>query len=78
MAGVVTGLISNPMDVVKTRLMDLQKPGASPRNVLQSFGTIVSTEGIRGVYKGCMTTILRQCMFTLGTFLVLEQMRKIF
>ena len=73
MAGVVTGLVSNPLDVMKTRAMMGKTGSGKSLSILD----IAKTEGVVGFYKGCATTIGRQCTYTLGTFLVMEQLKKI-
>jgi len=75
MAGVVTGLISNPLDVMKTRAMMEKTKSTNSKSL--SIIDIAKTEGLIGFYKGCATTIGRQCTYTLGTFLVMEQLKKI-
>lgn len=59
-AGLVTSIVTCPLDVVKTRL---QNQGALTNNVIKYAGThaslkrIWSEEGIRGLYKGLGPTI---------------------
>jgi len=76
-AGVVAGVVSNPMDVVKTRLMNASpgsyKPGL--RGVVMCWVGAVQNEGVMSLYKGCGVTILRQSTFTTFTFVAMEQIR---
>ena len=74
--GVVTGLVSIPLDVMKTRAM-MEKTRSIDSGKSLSIIDIAKAEGLVGFYKGCATTIGRQCTYTLGTFLVMEQLKKI-
>ena len=75
-AGVVTGLTSNPMDVIKTRMMNAFE------GQYQGLGDCIlqtaRNEGLGGFYKGCSTTIGRQCTYTLCTFVIMEQVKRAF
>ena len=76
-AGVVAGVVSNPMDVVKTRLMNAlpgtYRPGVG--GVAMCLLSAVRNEGVTSLYKGCGVTILRQSTFTTFTFVAMEQIR---
>lgn len=74
-AGVVTGLLSNPMDVMKTRMMNTH---VKYTGILDCFISTARNEGLQGFYKGCATTIARQCAYTVGTFVAMEQIKKAF
>ena len=75
MAGVITGVASNPMDVIKTRLM---QKDAKYAGLLDCIASTARNEGLAGFYKGCATTIARQCTYTMGTFVVMEQIKRVF
>lgn len=75
MAGVITGVASNPMDVIKTRLMNKD---TSYTGLLDCIASTARNEGLAGFYKGCATTIARQCTYTMGTFVVMEQITGLF
>jgi hypothetical protein len=78
-SGAVTGVISNPMDVIKTRIMNAVEGtyGAGAAGVARCVGATWRAEGFRGFYKGCATTIGRQCAYTLGMFLIMEKVRTV-
>lgn len=79
LAGVIAGVVSNPMDVVKTRLMNAS-PGtykAGVGGVVMCWLGAVRNEGVMSLYKGCGVTILRQSTFTTFTFVAMEQIRAI-
>lgn len=75
-AGLITGvsealLIVTPFDVVKTKLQS--NPVKYP-NFTNSLKTIIGEEGICGLWRGCLPTVIRQgsnqaCMFTSYTLL---------
>ncbi|SCV68152.1 BQ2448_273 [Microbotryum intermedium] len=56
-AGLVTSVVTCPLDVIKTRL---QASGATtaPRGVVGTFVHIASTAGFRGFYRGLGPTII--------------------
>lgn len=76
-AGVVAGVFSSPMDVVKTRLMNALPAQYPPgvRGVVTCSLVAVRTEGVASLFKGCGVTILRQCTFTTFTFVAMERIR---
>lgn len=79
-AGVVAALASNPIDVVKTRLMNMSvRPGALPpyRGALDCAFKTLQAEGPLALYKGFVPTVARQAPFTILLFLTLEQMRRL-
>ncbi|KAG2705004.1 hypothetical protein I3760_05G032500 [Carya illinoinensis] len=80
-AGFVAAVASNPIDVIKTRVMNMKvEPGAEPpySGALDCATKTVRAEGIMAFYKGFIPTISRQGPFTVVLFVTLEQVRKLF
>ena len=76
-AGVSSALVSTPVDVVKTRLMN-QAGSASKQYQKGMFGTLVSIpreEGFRALYKGFFPIICRKVVWCTAFFVTYEQMR---
>eukprot|EP00232_Nephroselmis_pyriformis_P026502 CAMPEP_0182853306 /NCGR_PEP_ID=MMETSP0034_2-20130328/633_1 /TAXON_ID=156128 /ORGANISM="Nephroselmis pyriformis, Strain CCMP717" /LENGTH=273 /DNA_ID=CAMNT_0024984069 /DNA_START=79 /DNA_END=900 /DNA_ORIENTATION=- len=79
-ASSVASLTSNPVDVIKTRLMNMK---ALPDGTLPYKGSLdcaVQTarqEGVMALYKGLVPTMARQAPLNAVRFVVVEQMRKI-
>jgi len=67
-AGVVTSLISNPLDVMKTWRMTgrLEKPQ------LPSLIRIVQQEGVLSLYRGLGPTLARMCPYVVVLFMTKE------
>ncbi|XP_007018201.2 PREDICTED: mitochondrial uncoupling protein 5 [Theobroma cacao] len=79
-AGVVAAVASNPVDVIKTRVMNMKvEPGkALPYNgAIDCLMKTVRREGFRALYKGFLPTVSRQGPFTVILFVTLEQVRKL-
>uniref|UniRef100_A0A7N2MWH4 Mitochondrial uncoupling protein 5 n=1 Tax=Quercus lobata TaxID=97700 RepID=A0A7N2MWH4_QUELO len=80
-AGFVASVASNPIDVIKTRVMNmkLEAGGVAPYSgALDCAMKTVRTEGVMALYKGFIPTISRQGPFTVVLFVTLEQVRKLF
>ncbi|CAO2188606.1 unnamed protein product [Urochloa humidicola] len=80
-AGIVAAAGSNPVDVIKTRMMNMKvAPGAPPpyAGALDCALTTVRSEGPMALYKGFIPTVMRQGPFTVVLFVTLEQVRKVF
>lgn len=80
-AGFVAAVVSNPVDVIKTRVMNMKvQPGeAAPYSgALDCALKTVKAEGPMALYKGFIPTISRQGPFTVVLFVTLEQVRKLF
>ncbi|KAK3211192.1 hypothetical protein Dsin_015898 [Dipteronia sinensis] len=80
-AGFVAAVASNPVDVIKTRVMNMKvEPGAAPpyTGALDCAMKTVRAEGPMALYKGFIPTISRQGPFTVVLFVTLEQVRKLF
>ncbi|XP_020216972.1 mitochondrial uncoupling protein 5 [Cajanus cajan] len=79
-AGFVAAVASNPVDVIKTRVMNMKvEPGAAPpyAGALDCALKTVRAEGPMALYKGFVPTISRQGPFTVVLFVTLEQVRKL-
>ncbi|KAH7849840.1 hypothetical protein Vadar_023725 [Vaccinium darrowii] len=79
-AGFVASVASNPVDVIKTRVMNMRvEPGmAAPYSgALDCALKTVRAEGPMALYKGFIPTISRQGPFTVVLFVTLEQVRKV-
>ncbi|KAK1315291.1 Mitochondrial uncoupling protein 4 [Acorus calamus] len=81
-AGFVAAVASNPIDVIKTRVMNMKpayEGGPMPyEGAVDCFMKTVKAEGPMALYKGFVPTISRQGPFTIVLFVTLEQVRKLF
>ncbi|XP_028061608.1 mitochondrial uncoupling protein 5-like isoform X2 [Camellia sinensis] len=80
-AGFVAAVASNPVDVIKTRVMNMKvEPGSAPpyNGALDCALKTIRAEGPMSLYKGFIPTISRQGPFTVVLFVTLEQVRKLF
>ncbi|MBA0653793.1 hypothetical protein Goklo_020925 [Gossypium klotzschianum] len=79
-AGFVAAVASNPVDVIKTRVMNMKvEAGQKPpyAGALDCAIKTVKAEGPMALYKGFIPTISRQGPFTVVLFVTLEQVRKL-
>ncbi|ESQ54866.1 hypothetical protein EUTSA_v10027021mg [Eutrema salsugineum] len=80
-AGLVAAVASNPVDVIKTRVMNMkvEAPGAvAPYNGAWDCAVkTVRAEGPMALYKGFVPTVCRQGPFTVVLFVTLEQVKKL-
>ncbi|KAJ6843367.1 putative mitochondrial uncoupling protein 5 [Iris pallida] len=79
-AGVVAAAASNPVDVVKTRVMNMKVEKGAPPPYAGAVDCAVKTvraEGPMALYKGFVPTVSRQGPFTVVLFVTLEQVRKL-
>jgi len=80
-AGGAAGISSNPFDVAKTRLQNMERlpNGRFPyKGTFHCIMTTASKEGPAALYKGLTATWLRQAPLNIVRFVALEQLRKIF
>ncbi|XP_057783866.1 mitochondrial uncoupling protein 5-like [Salvia miltiorrhiza] len=80
-AGFVAAVASNPVDVIKTRVMNMKVEAgkAAPyRGAVDCAVKTIKAEGPMALYKGFIPTISRQGPFTVVLFVTLEQVRKLF
>ncbi|KAK1554132.1 hypothetical protein Q3G72_008252 [Acer saccharum] len=79
-AGFVASVASNPVDVIKTRVMNMKvETGKEPpyKGAIDCALKTVRAEGPMALYKGFIPTISRQGPFTVMLFVTLEQVRKL-
>lgn len=79
-AGFVAAVASNPVDVIKTRVMNMKvESGKTPpyNGALDCAMKTIKAEGPMALYKGFIPTISRQGPFTVVLFVTLEQVRKL-
>ncbi|GJX98825.1 mitochondrial dicarboxylate carrier [Tanacetum coccineum] len=79
-AGFVASVASNPVDVIKTRVMNMKvTEGVEPpyKGAIDCAVKTVRAEGPMALYKGFIPTISRQGPFTVVLFVTLEQVRKL-
>ena len=79
-AGVLASVASNPIDVVKTRVMNMKvAAGGTPpyKSALDCAVKTVRAEGPMALYKGFIPTVTRQGPFAIIMFLSLEQIKNV-
>ncbi|KAK7346051.1 hypothetical protein VNO80_20564 [Phaseolus coccineus] len=79
-AGCVAAVMSNPVDVIKTRMMNMKVEPGSPPSYSGAVDCALKTmraEGPLALYKGFVPTISRQGPFTIVLFVTLEQVRNL-
>lgn len=79
-AGFVAAVASNPVDVIKTRVMNMKvEAGEKPpyAGAIDCAVKTIRAEGPMALYKGFIPTISRQGPFTVVLFVTLEQVRKL-
>lgn len=79
-AGFVASIVTNPIDVIKTRVMNMKVEAEKPPPYTGAVDCAVRTvkaEGPMALYKGFIPTISRQGPFTIVLFVTLEQVRKL-
>nr|XP_043606257.1 mitochondrial uncoupling protein 5-like [Erigeron canadensis] len=79
-AGFVASVASNPVDVIKTRVMNMKVvAGQEPpyKGAVDCALKTIKAEGPMALYKGFIPTISRQGPFTVVLFVTLEQVRKL-
>jgi hypothetical protein len=77
-AGIAVALVTSPMDVVKTRTMNVCATNPAYSGMLDCFQKILRTEGPLGLYKGVNSQWLRIGPLTMIQFMVWEQFRVYF
>ncbi|KAJ9469174.1 putative mitochondrial 2-oxoglutarate/malate carrier protein [Diplonema papillatum] len=85
-AGTVSTLIVNPMDVIKSRMMQSQTMPAnvaitSLTHYTSDWDCVVKTwkyEGVRGFYKGLLPCFMRQCPQVIFMWMIFEQYKRIY
>lgn len=51
-AGIAVAIVTSPIDVVKTRVMNVDPAAPAYNSMLDCFAKMLRTEGVRGFYKG--------------------------
>ncbi|XP_068604780.1 kidney mitochondrial carrier protein 1-like isoform X1 [Brachionichthys hirsutus] len=74
--GLAGALTSNPVDVVRTRMMN-ERGGALYRGTLDCMVQTLRTEGFRAFYKGFFPNWLRLGPWNIIFFLTYEQLKKL-
>lgn len=79
-AGFVAAVASNPVDVIKTRVMNMKvEAGKEPpyKGAMDCAVKTIKAEGPMALYKGFIPTISRQGPFTIVLFVTLERVRNL-
>jgi len=79
-SGLVTSLVSNPIDVIKTRMMNQQDlPGRtrSYKNSLDCLSCTCRTEGVQALFKGLVPGFFRYGPWSVIFFVTYEQLRNV-
>ena len=76
LAGFVASCTSNPIDVIKTRVMNME-PGQY-KGPVDCVVQTVRAEGVMALYKGFVPTFVRQAPFVVVTFVTLEQIKRFY
>ncbi|PKA50018.1 Mitochondrial uncoupling protein 4 [Apostasia shenzhenica] len=79
-AGLVAAAASNPVDVVKTRVMNMKVEKEAPPPYAGALDCVMKTvraEGPMALYKGFVPTVSRQGPFTVVLFITLEHVRSL-
>ena len=82
-AGMITAIVINPMDVARTRVMNEMITANNGPQVItytssfQTYKVVLYSEGIGGFYKGLTPSWLRLGPHTVITFLVFEKLRSL-
>jgi len=72
-AGFVASLTSNPVDVIKTRMMNSTK--GTYKNPVDCTFQLIRGEGVMALYKGFVPTFVRQAPYLVVMFVTLEQIK---
>jgi len=75
LSSLVTGLVMNPTDVLRTRVYNEITNGKKYNNV--TVGEIIRKEGVSALYKGFFTGFMRLGPHFTLTFIIYEQMKRI-
>jgi solute carrier family 25 oxoglutarate transporter 11 len=75
MAAFLASVLSNPVDVAKTRLMNQKAGEVLYTGTLDCLKTIVKEEGALALYKGFGATFSRQCPYVVITWVTVEQLK---
>jgi len=76
MAAFIASVLSNPVDVAKSRLMMQGSGEKLYTGTVNCLTTMARTEGPLSLYKGFAATFARQCPYVVVTWLTVEQLKK--
>jgi len=77
MAAFVSSAMSHPVDLTKTRLMNMDPVNPPYRGVLDCLIKTSKVEGPLALYKGFSATYVRQCPYVVVTWVVREQLKTV-
>ncbi|EFJ10435.1 hypothetical protein SELMODRAFT_233289 [Selaginella moellendorffii] len=78
-SGFLTSVVSEPIDVIKTRVMNMKVVfGKTPpyRNAIDCAMKTIRSEGVLALYKGLLPCFARQGPFAVVLFITLEQTKE--
>ena len=79
-SGLITVFVMSPVDLVKTRVMNQyveNRSGNMYTGAIDCFAKTIASEGLFGFYKGFIPNWLRLGPHTITTFIIFEQLRKL-
>ena len=77
-AGVVSAIVTSPVDMAKTRIMNSSKAHKGPYDTVpKTLIHIAKSEGPMALYKGFNSQWLRIGPHTMVSLMVFEQLRKV-
>ena len=77
-AGIAVAVVTSPVDLVKTRVMNVDPANPAYSSMTDCFKKTIKSEGVRGLYKGFNAQWLRVGPLTMIQFMVWEQLRHLF
>ena len=75
MAAFIASVMSNPIDVAKTRLMNQNAQKKIYSGMWNCITTIIKKEGVLSLYNGFSATFIRQCPYVVVTWITIEQLK---
>ena len=75
-AAFVASVLSHPVDVTKTRLMNMSKSQYS--GMVDCLYKTIKHEGPLAIYKGFVPTLVRQMPYVIITWITIEQLKRAF
>ncbi len=75
-SALAASVLSNPLDVVKTRLMNMKDSRYS--GTFDCIKKTVVAEGPLALYKGFIPTFTRQAPFIVTTWMTMEQLKRLY
>lgn len=77
-AGVAVAIVTSPIDVVKTRVMNVDPHKPAYSGMIDCINKVGKVEGLMGFYKGFNAQWLRIGPLTTLQFIIWERLRKAF